>query len=117
MPPRFWGNLIECSSKGVQIGVHVRSPKVRRWAKQRRFWTPFTTNPSSHTGNTPWNQPSRIGNGNWATTCSRASKTHSAALFHTDRLTVHPLAISVTVSYTHLRAHETGRNLVCRLLL
>ena len=22
-----------------------------------------------------------------------------------------------TVSYTHLRAHETGRNLVCRLLL
>ena len=25
--------------------------------------------------------------------------------------------ISITVSYTHLRAHETGRNLVCRLLL
>src|SRR5678809_676558 len=24
---------------------------------------------------------------------------------------------SITVSYTHLRAHETGRNLVCRLLL
>ena len=24
---------------------------------------------------------------------------------------------SGTVSYTHLRAHETGRNLVCRLLL
>ena len=24
---------------------------------------------------------------------------------------------SVPVSYTHLRAHETGRNLVCRLLL
>ena len=24
---------------------------------------------------------------------------------------------SLTVSYTHLRAHETGRNLVCRLLL
>ena len=23
---------------------------------------------------------------------------------------------SITVSYTHLRAHETGRNLVCRLL-
>ena len=23
----------------------------------------------------------------------------------------------VSVSYTHLRAHETGRNLVCRLLL
>ena len=24
---------------------------------------------------------------------------------------------SIPVSYTHLRAHETGRNLVCRLLL
>src|SRR5678810_84607 len=24
---------------------------------------------------------------------------------------------TVSVSYTHLRAHETGRNLVCRLLL
>ena len=23
----------------------------------------------------------------------------------------------LAVSYTHLRAHETGRNLVCRLLL
>ena len=27
------------------------------------------------------------------------------------------LVIPVAVSYTHLRAHETGRNLVCRLLL
>ena len=26
-------------------------------------------------------------------------------------------ALSTPVSYTHLRAHETGRNLVCRLLL
>ena len=25
--------------------------------------------------------------------------------------------LTETVSYTHLRAHETGRNLVCRLLL
>src|SRR5665213_4226005 len=25
--------------------------------------------------------------------------------------------VYTTVSYTHLRAHETGRNLVCRLLL
>src|SRR5665213_1043242 len=25
--------------------------------------------------------------------------------------------VVVAVSYTHLRAHETGRNLVCRLLL
>src|SRR5678810_1432490 len=29
-----------------------------------------------------------------------------------------PLRVGMhTVSYTHLRAHETGRNLVCRLLL
>src|SRR5678809_638780 len=28
----------------------------------------------------------------------------------------HLVFISKTVSYTHLRAHETGRNLVCRLL-
>ena len=27
------------------------------------------------------------------------------------------LVAAGTVSYTHLRAHETGRNLVCRLLL
>src|SRR5678809_801 len=27
------------------------------------------------------------------------------------------IALFVPVSYTHLRAHETGRNLVCRLLL
>ena len=25
--------------------------------------------------------------------------------------------LAIAVSYTHLRAHETGRNLVCRLLL
>eukprot|EP01017_Pseudomicrothorax_dubius_P034652 TRINITY_DN4775_c0_g1_i11.p1 TRINITY_DN4775_c0_g1~~TRINITY_DN4775_c0_g1_i11.p1 ORF type:complete len:104 (-),score=9.07 TRINITY_DN4775_c0_g1_i11:13-324(-) len=30
--------------------------------------------------------------------------------------TPHVLCVD-TVSYTHLRAHETGRNLVCRLLL
>ena len=29
----------------------------------------------------------------------------------------HPYRLSKAVSYTHLRAHETGRNLVCRLLL
>src|SRR5678809_168303 len=28
-----------------------------------------------------------------------------------------PARGSLSVSYTHLRAHETGRNLVCRLLL
>src|SRR5665213_1990069 len=27
-----------------------------------------------------------------------------------------PLYKNLSVSYTHLRAHETGRNLVCRLL-
>src|SRR5674476_1688175 len=28
-----------------------------------------------------------------------------------------PRLLPTSVSYTHLRAHETGRNLVCRLLL
>ena len=32
-------------------------------------------------------------------------------------VTVTKIDTSVSVSYTHLRAHETGRNLVCRLLL
>src|SRR5678809_1562812 len=32
------------------------------------------------------------------------------------RMTILP-SHSMSVSYTHLRAHETGRNLVCRLLL
>src|SRR5665213_1716171 len=38
-----------------------------------------------------------------------------------DQLHVRGVSIAVihngSVSYTHLRAHETGRNLVCRLLL
>jgi hypothetical protein len=38
-----------------------------------------------------------IGDGNWAITCSSASKTHRWALLRTDRFTVHPVAISVTV--------------------
>ena len=29
----------------------------------------------------------------------------------------HSICCVMAVSYTHLRAHETGRNLVCRLLL
>ena len=29
---------------------------------------------------------------------------------------IYPI-VMIPVSYTHLRAHETGRNLVCRLLL
>src|SRR5674476_1705222 len=32
-------------------------------------------------------------------------------------VSVVPLPAYTAVSYTHLRAHETGRNLVCRLLL
>jgi hypothetical protein len=39
----------------------------------------------------------RIGNGKASTTCSSASKTHFWALLRTDRLTVHPVAMSVTV--------------------
>ena len=31
--------------------------------------------------------------------------------------TLEIVTLATPVSYTHLRAHETGRNLVCRLLL
>jgi len=39
----------------------------------------------------------RMGKGNSAITWRMASKTQMAALFLTDRLTVHPVAMSVTV--------------------
>jgi len=38
-----------------------------------------------------------IGNGNTRPTCMSASNTHFSALFLTDRFTVHPVAMSVTV--------------------
>src|SRR5678809_1328320 len=38
-------------------------------------------------------------------------------LVKNDELVLGPFQGPVAVSYTHLRAHETGRNLVCRLLL
>src|SRR5665213_2866768 len=39
------------------------------------------------------------------------------ALFSGTLLSLHYYLVdSAAVSYTHLRAHETGRNLVCRLL-
>ena len=41
----------------------------------------------------------------------RAGRTRSIGLVIPD------LENTSSVSYTHLRAHETGRNLVCRLLL
>ena len=36
---------------------------------------------------------------------------------HFNNKTKSHIIITTAVSYTHLRAHETGRNLVCRLLL
>ena len=49
--------------------------------------------------------------------------THHHVVLSVDGLGVHHAVLDVgqnfliPVSYTHLRAHETGRNLVCRLLL
>src|SRR5678810_945284 len=40
-----------------------------------------------------------------------------AAPFTIQDILLNDTAGAGTVSYTHLRAHETGRNLVCRLLL
>ena len=41
---------------------------------------------------------------------------HDYQTYAIDYIETHPVS-AVPVSYTHLRAHETGRNLVCRLLL
>ncbi|SMX95488.1 hypothetical protein BAUR9175_03194 [Brevibacterium aurantiacum] len=55
-----------------------------------------------------------VGNGNTFIKCSRASGTRFAALFSTERFTVHPVEMSVTVAlgYTstqvHLRSLGTG---------
>ena len=45
--------------------------------------------------------------------CERAAQRHS----YIRVLSQKNQGVSAAVSYTHLRAHETGRNLVCRLLL
>ncbi len=37
--------------------------------------------------------------------------------YETEGLEVYIPGSGISFSYTHLRAHETGRNLVCRLLL
>src|SRR5678810_1102085 len=61
----------------------------------RKYQTPFRQRLSSCRSNSKVNEP---------------SEPQGCALAHrTGRLT--------PVSYTHLRAHEAGRNLVCRLLL
>src|SRR5665213_94674 len=42
---------------------------------------------------------------------------HSNIHFKSAKWLIVYAAPGIPVSYTHLRAHETGRNLVCRLLL
>ena len=45
-------------------------------------------------------------------------KTTSEIMQSLDSVGCHICELGIpSVSYTHLRAHETGRNLVCRLLL
>ena len=44
-------------------------------------------------------------------------KTNYKKCIRTVCIALFSLAFTGSVSYTHLRAHETGRNLVCRLLL
>src|SRR5678809_448713 len=46
-----------------------------------------------------------------------SSKPHLDKVGKLTRGQVEEIAKAKPVSYTHLRAHETGRNLVCRLLL
>ena len=52
----------------------------------------------------------------------KLSMFHKSAYYHAQHSTTSNryrayIHFSGAVSYTHLRAHETGRNLVCRLLL
>src|SRR5674476_789416 len=49
--------------------------------------------------------------------CGAMGAGRSTARRRSDRPRCPARAWSTPVSYTHLRAHETGRNLVCRLLL
>src|SRR5678810_1315648 len=49
--------------------------------------------------------------------CTARRTTRSSAILRRVCLERRKRACSLAVSYTHLRAHETGRNLVCRLLL
>src|SRR5665213_4106107 len=51
---------------------------------------------------------------------SRVSRNHAQIVFREGSFILEDLGSRHgvwAVSYTHLRAHETGRNLVCRLLL
>src|SRR5665213_1190438 len=47
----------------------------------------------------------------------RAALPHHPNVILLDNMSPSLVRCAVAVSYTHLRAHETGRNLVCRLLL
>src|SRR5674476_770032 len=51
------------------------------------------------------------------TTCAAGPFAPGRAPQHGTATLAPLLTLAAPVSYTHLRAHETGRNLVCRLLL
>src|SRR5674476_919460 len=58
----------------------------------------------------PWRQQSLLGRGRWDADALRdIVRDYVVEHLGDDD--------AIPVSYTHLRAHETGRNLVCRLLL
>ena len=50
---------------------------------------------------------------NWVAQAETAVRTRVYSIFGSPNI----MGDFMAVSYTHLRAHETGRNLVCRLLL
>src|SRR5678810_1465484 len=71
-------------------------------------------------------EPYRIGNVVGTANVVDAASRAGARLVHVSSTAVYPGDFryrhaptheAIPVSYTHLRAHETGRNLVCRLLL
>src|SRR5674476_1337542 len=88
----------------VHLCVGGELDRRRGTASEHRSTPGRVTDHSGPTGNDPRHRDRVV---------PRSVHEHESALGNRLRVLVHRAA----VSYTHLRAHETGRNLVCRLLL
>src|SRR5678815_5143253 len=83
-----------CCSGGRAICQHATSPRCRSGTQSTRL---------------PWPSAQRM-------TCCALLEVHTAPPVLPASALMRPL-VFVSVSYTHLRAHETPEHLVCRLLL
>src|SRR5665213_3592233 len=108
-------HFTQASNFGVFAQAWGYHPSTNHWTSNDAI---FGSAQSPNNGFSPnW-----VGNTNWAGYFSGAVYTSEPAYSTSDSIfkinvdTI-PNALSIInpVSYTHLRAHETGRNLVCRL--